>query len=35
LLGATYSMWETPRADITAKSIPFIVKERKIYKNTL
>jgi imidazolonepropionase-like amidohydrolase len=35
LLGASYDMWAPPRADHSIKTIPFVMKDGKIYKNTL
>jgi len=35
LLRASYDKWATPRADRSIKTIPFIMKDGKIYKNML
>ena len=35
LLGASFDMWAPPRTERTIKTIPFIMKDGKIYKNTL
>ena len=35
VLGATYDMWAPPRTTQDVGTIPFIMKDGKIYKNTL
>jgi imidazolonepropionase-like amidohydrolase len=35
LLGASFDMWAPPRTERTIKTIPFIMKDGKTYKNTL
>lgn len=35
VLGASFDMWATPRAEIGVKTIPFIMKDGKIYTNNL
>jgi imidazolonepropionase-like amidohydrolase len=35
LLGASYDMWASPRTERTIKTIPFVMKDGRIYKNTL
>jgi hypothetical protein len=35
LLGVSYSMWDSPRADITAKTMSIIMKGGMIYRHQL
>ncbi len=35
LLGASYDMWSTPRAERTIRTIPFVMKDGQIYLNEI
>lgn len=35
LLGASYDMWSTPRAERTIRTIPFVMKDGKVYLNEI
>jgi imidazolonepropionase-like amidohydrolase len=35
VLGATFDMWATPRATRNIKTIPFVMKDGKVYHNEI